>query len=69
MSKILEGIGNVAKGVAGVAVAGAASLVGLAIKKIVVACDAGMGSSAMGASLLRKKVQDAGLGIEYTIDL
>ena len=45
-------------------VAVAASLAGLAIKKIVVACDAGMGSSAMGASLLRKKVQDAGLGIE-----
>lgn len=34
------------------------------IKKIVVACDAGMGSSAMGASKLRKKVQDAGLNIK-----
>lgn len=31
------------------------------IRKIIVACDAGMGSSAMGASVLRKKVQDAGL--------
>ena len=30
------------------------------IKNIVFACDAGMGSSAMGASVLRKKVQDAG---------
>ena len=39
-------------------------LSGLDVKKIVVACDAGMGSSAMGASLLRKKVKDAGLGIE-----
>ncbi len=29
-----------------------------AIKKIIFACDAGMGSSAMGASLLRKKVQE-----------
>lgn len=31
------------------------------ISKIIVACDAGMGSSAMGAGVLRKKVQDAGL--------
>ncbi len=30
------------------------------IKSIVFACDAGMGSSAMGASVLRKKIQDAG---------
>ncbi|HEY7867253.1 MAG TPA: PTS mannitol transporter subunit IICBA [Psychromonas sp.] len=35
-----------------------------AVKKIIVACDAGMGSSAMGASLLRKKVQAANLDIE-----
>ena len=34
------------------------------VSKIVVACDAGMGSSAMGASLLRKKVKAAGLNIE-----
>ncbi|NWK88797.1 PTS mannitol transporter subunit IICBA [Raoultella terrigena] len=32
------------------------------VRKIIVACDAGMGSSAMGAGVLRKKVQDAGLG-------
>ena len=32
------------------------------INKIVFACDAGMGSSAMGASVLRRKVQDAGFG-------
>jgi PTS system mannitol-specific IIC component len=31
-----------------------------AIRSIVFACDAGMGSSAMGASVLRKKVQGAG---------
>ncbi|MEN8698858.1 PTS mannitol transporter subunit IICBA [Bacillus infantis] len=31
------------------------------VSKIVFACDAGMGSSAMGASLLRKKVKAAGL--------
>ncbi|MCG9574778.1 PTS mannitol transporter subunit IICBA [Vibrio tubiashii] len=33
------------------------------VTSIIVACDAGMGSSAMGASMLRKKVQDAGLNI------
>ncbi len=32
------------------------------ITNIVFACDAGMGSSAMGASILRKKVQGAGFG-------
>ena len=32
------------------------------IKSIVFACDAGMGSSAMGASVLRKKIQAAGYG-------
>ncbi|WP_366247918.1 PTS mannitol transporter subunit IICB [Terribacillus aidingensis] len=31
------------------------------VNKITFACDAGMGSSAMGASLLRKKMKDAGL--------
>src|SRR5690625_4668796 len=35
------------------------------VNKIVFACDAGMGSSAMGASLLRKKMQEA--GIETTV--
>ncbi|MEE6030233.1 PTS mannitol transporter subunit IICBA [Avibacterium paragallinarum] len=34
------------------------------LQKIFVSCDAGMGSSAMGASMLRKKVKDAGLPIE-----
>lgn len=34
-----------------------------AISTIYVSCDAGMGSSAMGASLLRKKVEAAGLNI------
>lgn len=32
-----------------------------AISNIVFACDAGMGSSAMGASVLRKKIRDAGI--------
>jgi len=34
------------------------------VNKIVVACDAGMGSSAMGAATLRKKVKEAGLNVE-----
>ena len=41
-------------------------MTGGSIKKIVVACDAGMGSSAMGATVLRNKVDDAGLDIEVT---
>lgn len=36
------------------------------IKKIIFACDAGMGSSAMGASILRKKVQKAELDISVS---
>lgn len=32
------------------------------IHNVVFACDAGMGSSAMGASVLRKKLKDAGVG-------
>ncbi|CAG9295061.1 PTS mannitol transporter subunit IICBA [Celerinatantimonas diazotrophica] len=36
------------------------------VQKIVVACDAGMGSSAMGAGLLRKKMKNAGLDISVT---
>ncbi|ASA19896.1 PTS mannitol transporter subunit IICB [Paenibacillus donghaensis] len=33
------------------------------VNKIVFACDAGMGSSAMGASVLRKKLQTAGVNV------
>ena len=36
------------------------------VRSIVVACDAGMGSSAMGATVLRNKIKDAGLNIEVT---
>ncbi|WP_226584512.1 PTS mannitol transporter subunit IICBA [Halobacillus litoralis] len=36
------------------------------VNKVVFACDAGMGSSAMGASLLRKKMKEADLGITVT---
>ena len=40
------------------------SVVSTSVKKIIVACDAGMGSSAMGASKLKNKVKKAGLDIE-----
>jgi len=36
------------------------------VNKIVFSCDAGMGSSAMGASILRKKVKEAGLPVTVT---
>ncbi|MGA5688269.1 PTS mannitol transporter subunit IICBA [Cytobacillus pseudoceanisediminis] len=36
------------------------------VSKIYFACDAGMGSSAMGASLLRKKVKESGMDIAVT---
>ncbi|MGE8079805.1 PTS mannitol-specific transporter subunit IIBC [Peribacillus loiseleuriae] len=36
------------------------------VKKIIFACDAGMGSSAMGASILKNKVQKAGLDISVS---
>ncbi|MBA1984262.1 PTS mannitol transporter subunit EIICBA, partial [Escherichia coli] len=32
------------------------------VQRILVACDSGMGSSAMGASVLRKRLQEEGLG-------
>jgi PTS system mannitol-specific IIC component len=46
----------------------AAAPVGLPaiVRHVVVACDAGMGSSAMGASMLKKKLEAAGLGIRAT---
>ena len=36
------------------------------VRSIVFACDAGMGSSAMGASLLKKKVKEADLDVDVT---
>lgn len=37
------------------------------VKKIIFACDAGMGSSAMGASIMRNKVKKAGVeGVDVT---
>ena len=46
--------------------AAGAALVPANVRKIVFSCDAGMGSSAMGASILRKKIKEAGLGITVT---
>lgn len=34
------------------------------VERVIFACDAGMGSSAMGASILRKKFKEAGIGIK-----
>ncbi|WP_456272731.1 PTS mannitol transporter subunit IICBA [Bacillus sp. AK031] len=47
-------------------VSGAKGTLPEVVNKIVFACDAGMGSSAMGASLLRKKVKEAGLDVSVT---
>lgn len=54
----------VAKGQAPVATD--TEIVAANIKHIIFACDAGMGSSAMGASILRDKVKKAGLNIDVT---
>ncbi|MFT3969445.1 MAG: PTS sugar transporter subunit IIA [Micropruina sp.] len=51
--------GKSSSALAGLAGAGPAAPSG-PVKSIVFACDAGMGSSAMGASVLRKKIQAAG---------
>ncbi|AFD26556.1 PTS mannitol transporter subunit IICBA [Deinococcus gobiensis] len=55
-----------AAGAPALAAAGPAIGEGGAVRKVVFACDAGMGSSAMGATGFRKKVQAAGLPIEVT---
>lgn len=36
------------------------------VEKVIFACDAGMGSSAMGASILRNKINKAGINLEVT---
>ena len=50
------------KSIASAAFADAEVLGDRPIQNIVFACDAGMGSSAMGASVLRRKIQEAGFG-------
>ena len=53
------------KGQAAPAASSGASVSAQDVKKIVFACDAGMGSSAMGATMVRNKLKDAGVtGIE-----
>lgn len=53
-----------AKGMAATGAADAAGITGK-VQKIAFACDAGMGSSAMGATVLKKKLSEAGItGIE-----
>ncbi len=56
------------KGKSSAALSGLAAAVGAgAISNIVFACDAGMGSSAMGANVLKKKLKDAGVtGVAVT---
>ncbi len=49
------------KGQAAPAVSSGASVSAKDVKKIVFACDAGMGSSAMGATMVRNKLKDAGI--------
>ncbi|MCI9577759.1 MAG: PTS mannitol transporter subunit IICBA [Oscillibacter sp.] len=49
------------KGQAAPAVSSGASVSAQDVKKIVFACDAGMGSSAMGATMVRNKLKDAGI--------
>ncbi len=56
----MKGKQSVASSLAGAAGEGTTATLTRPIKSIVFACDAGMGSSAMGASVLRKKIKDAG---------
>ena len=51
-----------ASSISGALLGSGAATAGGPIRSIVFACDAGMGSSAMGASVLRKKVHAAGFG-------
>ena len=39
---------------------------GAAVRKLVIACDAGMGSSAMLASTVRKQLAKQGVSVEHT---
>jgi len=43
-----------------------ATLDGSSIKKLIVACDAGMGSSVMLASTLKKQLKKSGVTVEHT---
>ncbi len=56
----MESMKGKSSSVSGALLGGAANAANAPIRSIVFACDAGMGSSAMGASVLRKKVHAAG---------
>ena len=60
----MQGMKASSKGAAAASTSGTVNLA--EVRNIIVACDAGMGSSAMGASLLRKKVEAANLPINVT---
>ncbi len=59
-TKAMEAMKGKTSVASGALLGGAAAGAGAPIRSIVFACDAGMGSSAMGASVLRKKVHAAG---------
>ncbi len=56
----MKGKESLASSLVGAGAGTATAVLTRPITKIVFACDAGMGSSAMGASVLRKKIKDAG---------
>lgn len=67
VAKTEENKGKKSDALAGLAGAGAGAGVATAtltkpVQKVIFACDAGMGSSAMGASVMRNKMKAAGLG-------
>jgi PTS system mannitol-specific IIC component len=55
-----------AKGIAGADTVSGADVSAADIKKIIFACDAGMGSSAMGATKFRNRIKSLNLGITVT---
>ena len=64
--KMQELKGNKQPAAAGQEAAATKEIAAADVKKVVFSCDAGMGSSAMGAASLRKKFKDAGIG-EITV--
>ncbi|HBZ81201.1 MULTISPECIES: PTS mannitol transporter subunit IICB [Brevibacillus] len=64
--KMQELKGNKQSAAAGQEAAATKEIAAADVKKVVFSCDAGMGSSAMGAASLRKKFKDAGIG-EITV--
>lgn len=66
-TSVLKGKESHAAGLLNQSVGGAVQEASLAnVKGIIFACDAGMGSSAMGAGILRNKVKKAGIDVAVT---